>query len=102
MDCLQHHVVAQMFSMPGWGELLIVAFIGLLLFGKRLPDVGRSLGRSIIEFKKGISGIEDQINEASNRPSSTPTLPPVDTTSSVETPPVQSEEKIEAPTRHSD
>lgn len=36
-------------------ELLIVAFIALLLFGKRLPDVAKSIGKSISEFKKSIS-----------------------------------------------
>ncbi|MEX0718117.1 MAG: twin-arginine translocase TatA/TatE family subunit [Planctomycetaceae bacterium] len=48
------------FFMPGWQELLIVGFIVLLLFGKRLPSVMRSLGTSIVEFKKGVSGIEDE------------------------------------------
>lgn len=43
-------------------EMLILGIIGVLLFGKRLPEVGRSLGRSIVEFKKGINGIEDEIN----------------------------------------
>jgi sec-independent protein translocase protein TatA len=62
--------VAQFISMPGGGEWLIIAFIGLLLFGKRLPEVGRSLGRGIVEFKKGLRGIEDHIEEAVNRPSS--------------------------------
>ncbi len=45
--------------MPSLGSLLIVAFIGLLVFGKRLPEVGRSLGKGITEFKKGLAGIED-------------------------------------------
>lgn len=36
-------------------ELLIVAVIVLLLFGKRLPTVMRSLGQSITEFKKGVN-----------------------------------------------
>ncbi len=54
-------------SMPGWQELLIVAFIGLLLFGRRLPEIGRSLGKGIVEFKKGLRGIEDDIEESVNR-----------------------------------
>lgn len=40
--------------MPSGGEWLIVLFAVLLLFGaKRLPDLARSLGRSLGEFKKG-------------------------------------------------
>lgn len=40
-------------------EMLIVGAIALLLFGKRLPEVARSLGQGIVEFKRGINGIED-------------------------------------------
>ena len=40
-------------------ELLIVAGIVLLLFGSRLPKVMRSLGEGIVEFKRGVQGIED-------------------------------------------
>jgi len=49
------------FAMFGLGpvELLIVAGIVLLLFGTRLPKVMRSLGEGIVEFKRGVQGIED-------------------------------------------
>jgi sec-independent protein translocase protein TatA len=40
-------------GVPGPMELVVLAFIVLLLFGKRLPEVMGSLGRSIVEFKKG-------------------------------------------------
>jgi sec-independent protein translocase protein TatA len=43
-------------------EILLLALAGLLIFGRRLPEVGKSLGRGIVEFKKGLSGIEDDIN----------------------------------------
>ncbi len=48
--------------MPSLGpmEICIILVVGILLFGKRLPEVGRSLGRSIVEFKKGIKG-DDEI-----------------------------------------
>jgi sec-independent protein translocase protein TatA len=41
----------------------VVALLALLLFGNRLPSVMRSLGRSVVEFKKGTQGIEDEIND---------------------------------------
>ena len=49
----------------GTPELMIVAFVSLLIFGNRLPSVMRSLGKSVTEFKKGVSGIEDDINQTS-------------------------------------
>ena len=47
-------------------EIFIVAIIVLLLFGSRLPSVMRSLGRGVVEFKKGLhdEGDVDQIQEA--------------------------------------
>ncbi|QOJ01797.1 MAG: twin-arginine translocase TatA/TatE family subunit [Phycisphaeraceae bacterium] len=59
----------QQIGMWEWLALLAVA---LLLFGGRLPDVARSMGRSIIEFKKGLKGVEDEIEEKSSRPASKP------------------------------
>jgi TatA/E family protein of Tat protein translocase len=42
-------------------EWVVIGIIGLLLFGKRLPEVGRSLGKGITEFKKGLSGIDEDV-----------------------------------------
>ncbi len=54
------------FYTPGPFEIGALAIIGLLLFGRRLPQVGRNLGRSIVEFKKGIKGMTDEIEKSSN------------------------------------
>ena len=43
----------------GTVELMIVAGVILLLFGSRLPKVMRSLGEGIVEFKRGVQGVED-------------------------------------------
>src|SRR5579862_1976131 len=46
-------------------DIVIIAVVGVLLFGKRLPDVGRYLGKSITEFKKGMKGLEDDLDTTS-------------------------------------
>lgn len=56
------------FGMPAGGEWLILLLLGLLIFGRRLPEVGRSLGKGIVEFKKGIRGIEDEIDDEVQKP----------------------------------
>ena len=61
----------------GGPELMIVAFVALLIFGNRLPSVMRSLGKSVTEFKKGVSGIEDDIDGAvvgDKKPGTPPTV----------------------------
>jgi sec-independent protein translocase protein TatA len=44
-------------------ELAVVALVVLLLFGNRLPSVMRSMGKGIVEFKKGVQGIEDDTDK---------------------------------------
>jgi TatA/E family protein of Tat protein translocase len=51
----------------GVPELLVIGVLMLLLFGRRLPEVGKSLGKGIVEFKKGISGVEEEVNRASQQ-----------------------------------
>jgi sec-independent protein translocase protein TatA len=50
-----------MFNLGPW-ELAIVGVVAILLFGKRLPEVMRSLGKSYNEFRKGLSDIQSSIN----------------------------------------
>lgn len=52
---------------PGLPELLIIGIVILLLFGKRLPGAMKSLGTSIVEFKKGIKGDEEEDEAGSGR-----------------------------------
>jgi sec-independent protein translocase protein TatA len=63
--------------MPSMGEWIIIAAFGLLLFGKRLPEVGRSLGKGIVEFKKGLKGVEEDVDKASE-PHSQPSTPEIE------------------------
>lgn len=48
---------------PGIGEILIILLVALIIFGNRLPDVGRSLGRGLVEFKKGLRGVQEDVEK---------------------------------------
>lgn len=51
----------------GWTEMIVVGVVMLLLFGRRLPEVGRSLGQGIVQFKKGLKDIGDDIDTQSSK-----------------------------------
>jgi sec-independent protein translocase protein TatA len=53
---------------------MLIAGVALLLFGKRLPEMGRSIGQGIVEFKKGLQGIDDDINNGSPPSPPTPSI----------------------------
>jgi sec-independent protein translocase protein TatA len=44
-------------------EIMLLLVLGVLLFGRKLPEVGRSLGKGIVEFKKGLKGVEDDFSD---------------------------------------
>ena len=56
-----------MFGMPGGIEWIIILIVALLIFGKRLPEVMKSMGKSIVEFKKGVKGVEDDVEDATEQ-----------------------------------
>lgn len=61
--------------MPGPQEILLLLLLGVLLFGRKLPEIGRSLGKTVVEFKKGVKGLEDEV--ASDLPTRTMEPDPV-------------------------
>jgi sec-independent protein translocase protein TatA len=71
-------------------EIIILVGIGVLLFGRKLPDVGRYLGKGIVEFKKGMKGLEDDVDASASMaprpdqlPMQAPPPPPQRVTTSV-------------------
>ena len=45
-------------------EMVVFGIIAVLLFGSRLPSVARSLGKSIVEFKKGMNDLQDEVRSS--------------------------------------
>jgi sec-independent protein translocase protein TatA len=58
----------------GWGELLVLGIIAVLLFGKRLPDMAKYIGKSVVEFKKGMHGLETGFDDIGNASAPTPSV----------------------------
>jgi sec-independent protein translocase protein TatA len=75
---MPHQLISPAFGMPGGWEWILIAILGLLIFGKRLPEVGKSLGRSIVEFKKGLKDVGEEIDRASQEDKDKDMLPPPD------------------------
>ncbi len=55
-----------LFGSLGLPEMIVIAIIGLLIFGKRLPDVGKSMGQFIVKFKQGLRNTEEDIEKAAS------------------------------------
>lgn len=64
-------------GLPQGGEWIILLALGLLLFGRRLPEVGRSLGQGLVEFKRGLKGVTDEVEDESSKPGRKPSSQPL-------------------------
>ncbi|HVJ87802.1 MAG TPA: twin-arginine translocase TatA/TatE family subunit [Caulifigura sp.] len=89
----------------GQGELILFMFIALLLFGKRLPEVARSMGKGVTEFKKGLRGFEDDVRNEDSSSAPAPKRPNVESDEQVASapkfqpptaPPVETQETTHA------
>ena len=49
--------------MPGATEMIVIGILGVLIFGSRLPKIARGLGSSVVEFKKGLKGVADEVGD---------------------------------------
>jgi len=61
------------------GDGMILVILALLLFyGRNLPSVGRSLGKGISEFKKGLKGLEDEVEGSTGPTTARTEAPPIE------------------------
>ena len=77
-------------SFIGFPELIVLAIVLLLIFGpKRLPEIGRSMGKGMREFKDSVTGKDDDDDTTTSRPvelAAPPVEPPAATTTPAPTP----------------
>lgn len=54
--------ILAIFGLPGGMEWIVIGVLALLIFGRRLPDVARSVGKSIVEFKRGLRDVKNDMD----------------------------------------
>lgn len=47
----------------GVWEMVVIGVVAVLIFGRRLPEVGRDVGKGLLEFKKSMKGITEELEE---------------------------------------
>lgn len=81
-------LVPAIFGGLGFGEMLVISFVAILVFGGRLPEVMRNLGRSYARFRQGLHDISrpirEELTDAVSHPSVAP--PPTSTPTALSLP----------------
>ena len=55
-------------ALPQGAEWLVIMAFGLLIFGKRLPEVGKGIGEAIRNFKKGLNSPDEESEQLESQP----------------------------------
>ncbi len=63
-------------------SLLVLGALAVMLFGERLPEVARSVGKSLMDLKNGVRGLQRELEDAVNSATSTVDSSPYDAASS--------------------
>ncbi len=60
-ECMQY--ILSWGGIPGGWEWIVILVVALLIFGKRLPEIARGVGKSLTEFKKGINEAKETTDD---------------------------------------
>ena len=83
-----------LFGPIGTWEAVLIGMVALLLFGNRLPEVMRSLGKGVVEFKKGLKDTQDSIERAVDEPRMPPNPPQAPMQPSLPAPTASTDERV--------
>jgi sec-independent protein translocase protein TatA len=66
-----------MFENIGGSEILVILLVVLIFFGpKKMPEMGKNIGKGIREFKKAMRDIQDDVENSLKEPAAPPPPPP--------------------------